>query len=86
MIYPIGSNIHVVVERIKSSVIIPETVDVQEEVITVAAIGPDVTKVAVGDRIIAQSGCGHRAVINDKSEVFIRESDLIAVVGEAKKG
>lgn len=60
---------------------VPDQFEKDEEVVEVVAIGPDVTKVAVGDRIVPVNMSGTAAQIEGVQHVFIKERDVIAKVG-----
>ena len=60
---------------------LPEQYEKDEEVVEVVAIGPDVTKVIVGERIVPVNMSGTAAQIEGVQHVFIRERDVIAKVG-----
>lgn len=64
----------------KSGIVLPDTAQKEEEVVEVLAIGEEVEKVAVGDRVVAMPLSGQLIPINGKDSVFIKESDVIAMV------
>ena len=82
MIKPTKNWILVKVEKAteKAGIVLPDTAQKEEEVVEVLAIGEEVTKVAVGDRVVAMPASGHSIPINGAESVFIKETDVIAIV------
>ena len=48
---------------------------------TVLAIGPEVTEVQVGDKILLDWSKASVVKINDAQRVVIKESDIVAILG-----
>ena len=83
MIKPTKNWILVKVEKAteKSGIVLPDTAQREEEVVEVLAIGEDVEKIAVGNRVVAVPASGHSIPINGTDSVFIKETDVIAIIG-----
>jgi len=82
MIKPTKSWILVKVGKVteKSGIVLPDTAQKEEEVVEVLAIGEEVEKVVVGSRVVAMPQSGQSIPINGAEAVFIRESDVIAII------
>ena len=61
---------------------LPDTAQREEEVVEVLAIGAEVEKIAVGNRIVAMPMSGQMIPIDGTESVFIKETDVIAIIGE----
>ena len=84
MIKPMRNWILVKVEKAteKSGIVLPDTAQREEEVVEVLAIGAEVEKIAVGNRVVAMPMSGQMIPINGTESVFIKETDVIAIIGE----
>ena len=82
MIKPTKNWILVKVEKAKerAGIVLPDTVQKEEEVVEVLAIGEEVEKVVVGSRVVAMPQSGQSIPINGTESVFIKESDVIAII------
>lgn len=82
MIRPTKNWILVKVGKVteKSGIVLPDTAQKEEEVVEVLAIGEEVEKVAVGARVVAMPQSGQSIPINGTEAVFIKESDVIAII------
>jgi len=82
MINPMRNWILVKVNKAteKSGIVLPDTAQKEEEVVEVLAIGEEVTKIAVGNRVVAMPQSGQAIPINGTESVFIKESDVIAII------
>ncbi|MDP2942162.1 MAG: co-chaperone GroES [Candidatus Omnitrophota bacterium] len=82
MIKPARNWILVKVEKIteKAGIVLPDTAQKEEEVVEVLAVGEDVEKIVVGNRVVAVPASGHSIPINGTESVFIKETDVIAIV------
>jgi len=82
MIKPMRNWILVKVEKVteKSGIVLPDTAQREEEVVEVLAIGEEVDKIAVGNRVVAVPASGHSIPINGTESVFIKETDVIAII------
>ena len=83
-ILPQADFIHVKVKKTTSigKIAIPDSVQFDEELITVVSVGPDVKLVKGGERILPKPMQGIRAILDGNETVFIRESDILAIVKE----
>ena len=84
MIKPTKNWILVKVEKTteKSGIVLPETAQREEEVVEVLATGDEVLNIKVGNRVVAMPQSGQMIPINGVETVFIKESDVIAVIEE----
>ena len=84
MIKPTKNWILVRVEKAteKAGIVLPDTAQREEEVVEVLAIGAEVEKIAVGNRVVAMPMSGQMIPINGTESVFIKETDVIAIIGE----
>ena len=84
MIKPMRNWILVKVEKAteKSGIVLPDTAQREEEVVEVLAIGAEVEKIAVGNRVVAMPMSGQMIPIDGTESVFIKETDVIAIIGE----
>ena len=82
MIKPTKNWILVKVEKAteKSGIVLPDTAQREEEVVEVLAIGEEVEKIAVGNRVVAMPLSGQLIPINGTDSVFIKETDVIAII------
>ncbi len=82
MIKPVKNWILVKVEKAteKSGIVLPDTAQKEEEVVEVLAIGEEVEKIVVGSRVVAMPQSGQSIPINGAESVFIKESDVIAII------
>ena len=82
MIKPAKNWILVRVEKAteKAGIVLPDTAQREEEVVEVLAIGEDVEKIAVGNRVVAVPASGHSIPISGAESVFIKETDVIAII------
>ena len=81
---PQADFIHVKVEKLGKigGIAIPDSVTMEEEKITVLAVGPDVKLVKGGERIVPRPMQGIRCIVENQEEIFIREGDILAVMEE----
>lgn len=94
MIKPVGTWIHIEVVKpeILGTLAIPDNARIEEEIVTVKTVGPDVTLCKPGDRIICRPQSGIQLpwgftedTIQDVDDIrkkmiyFCKESDIIAV-------
>ena len=79
---PIGKHIFVKVTQLKESggIVLPEQHQTEEEIVEVLGIGPDVSLVKKGDRVLCMPGCGIPTPV--KNHVIVREADIVAIVKE----
>ncbi len=82
MIKPVKNWILVKVEKAteKAGILLPDTAQKEEEVVEVLAIGEEVEKITVGSRVVAMPQSGHSIPINGTESVFIKETDVIAII------
>jgi len=82
MIKPMNNWILVKVEKVteKAGIVLPDTAQKEEEVVEVLAVGEEVTDVSVGQRVVAMPQSGQSIPINGKESVFIKETDVIAII------
>ena len=82
MIKPMRNWILVKVEKAteKSGIVLPDTAQREEEVVEVLAIGAEVEKIAVGNRVVAMPMSGQMIPIDGTESVFIKETDVIAII------
>ena len=87
MIKPVKNWILLKVEKAteKSGIVLPDTAQKEEEVVEVLAVGEDVEKITVGSRVVAMPQSGQSIPINGVEAVFIKESDVIAIISGAPK-
>ena len=84
MIKPTKNWILVKVEKAteKAGIVLPDTAQREEEVVEVKAVGEEVELVKVGARVVAVPQSGHMIPINGVENVFIKDSDIIAIIEE----
>jgi co-chaperonin GroES (HSP10) len=67
----------------ESGIILDDATSVRESKTgTVLAIGPDVTEVAVGDKILLEWNKAQVVKIDNAQRVIIDEKDIVAVLGD----
>lgn len=79
---PIGKFIFVKVTKSTSvgGIVLPEVNQQEEEIVEVLGIGPDVTTITKGQRVLCMPGSGIPTPMKD--HVLVREQDVVAIVKE----